>query len=148
MENKYFNDAIVGNKQIVASYRKTGELLRLFYSAPDYKQLVEYFHTGLKINDSGYIKLHEDINNSYNQYYLQDTNILQTEIKNTYFNLKVVQTDFVPIKENVLIKRYSFTNHNSITLDVKFLIHSKLLSNDNDFVSGKVVEYRIVTIFP
>lgn len=34
----------------------------------------------------------------YQQYYTEDTNILNTEIKNTYFNLKITQTDFVLLK--------------------------------------------------
>ena len=42
METKYLNDAIIGNKQVVASYTKNGELLRLLYSSPDYKQFIDY----------------------------------------------------------------------------------------------------------
>ena len=34
-----------------------------------------------------YNKLVDDINNIYKQYYDTDTNILNTEITNTYFNL-------------------------------------------------------------
>ena len=62
METKYLNDAIIGNKQVVASYTKNGELLRLLYSSPDYKQFIDYMHVGLKINDSGFINLYNDIN--------------------------------------------------------------------------------------
>lgn len=144
METKYFNDAIIGNRKITASYSKTGELLRLFYGAPDYKQFIEYFYTGVKINDSGLIKLQEDINNTYHQYYTEDTNILNTQIKNTYFNLKIEQTDFAPLKENVLVKTYTFTNENTIDLTVDFLIHSKLLSNINNDVAAKVLEYGLL----
>lgn len=144
METKYFNDAVIGNKQLVASYSKKGELLRLFYSSPDYKQFIDYLYAGLKINDSALIKLHDDINNTYNQEYIEDTNILKTQIKNTYFNLKVEQLDFVPIKENVLVKKYKFINDNVIDLDIKFLIHSKLLSNDNNFVGCKLINGGIL----
>ena len=144
MKTKYFNDAIIGNKKLVASYSKRGELLRLFYSSPDYKQFIDYLYTGLKINDSALIKLHDDINNNYNQEYIEDTNILKTEIKNTYFNLKIEQLDFVPIKENVLVKKYKFVNDNTIDLDIKFLIHSKLLSNENNFVGCKLVNGGIL----
>lgn len=140
MEEKYFNDAVIGNKQMIASYSSKGELLRMYYNSPDFKQFIEYMYAGLKINDSALIKLHDDINNTYNQYYTENTNILNTEIRNTYFNLHIAQTDFVMIKHNVLVKRYTFTNQNTIDLDVKFLIHSKLLSNDNNFVSGKLIK--------
>ena len=73
-------------------------------------QFIDYFETGVKINDSGIIYLHQDINNMYQQYYTEDTNILNTEIKNTYFNLKITQTDFVLLKNSVLVKKYTFEN--------------------------------------
>ena len=78
------------------------------YPAPDYISWIEEFVTDIKINDSAMIYLHDDINNIYKQYYDTDTNILNTEITNTYFNLKIVQTDYVMIKDNVLIKKYTF----------------------------------------
>ena len=77
---KYYNDAIIGNTNIVASFTKYGELLRMYYPNRDYKQVINFFHMGLKINDSNIIYLHKDINNLYEQYYDADTNILNTEI--------------------------------------------------------------------
>lgn len=139
MKDKYLNDAIIGNKKLVASYSKKGELLRLYYPAPDSKQFIDYCYAGLKINDSGLVNLYDDINNEYNQYYTEDTNILNTEIYNTYFRLKVNQVDFVPMRENVLIKKYEFVNEGGIDLDVKFLLHSKLLSDENNQVSCKII---------
>lgn len=144
MKEKYFNDAVIGNKKITASYSKKGELLRLYYQSPDYKQYIDYMDIGVKINDSNFIHLQEDINNVYDQYYTEDTNILNTEIKNTYFNLRILQTDFVPIKHNVLIKKYTFLNENNIDLDVHFLIHSKLLSNENDFAGSEIIRNGII----
>ena len=94
MSNKFFNDAIIGNKNIRATFSSTGELLRAYYPNVDFKQFVDFFHIGMKINDSAIIYLHEDINNRYCQYYTENTNILNTEIENTYFKLKVRQTDF------------------------------------------------------
>ena len=138
MKNKYFNDAIIGGKNITASYTLNGELLRLMHSTPDFRQFLDFFHTGVKVNDSCIIYLHEDQNNRYNQYYIEDTNILNTEIENTYFKLEVKQIDFVSMKNSVLIKRYIFKNNNSIDLNVNFLIHSKLLSNPNNMVGSKL----------
>ena len=66
---KYFNDAIIGNEKITASYTKKGELIRLLYPNTDYKQFIDFYHIGLKINDSAIVYLHNDINNIYNQYY-------------------------------------------------------------------------------
>ena len=134
--NKYYNDAIIGNKEITASFTKKGELIRLFYPNTDYRQFVDFFHTGVKINDSSMIYLHDDINNTYNQYYTENTNILNTEIINTYFDLKILQTDFVCEDKNVLIKEYKMKNENNIDLDISFLVHSGLITNNNNQVSG------------
>ena len=133
---KYYNDAIIGNTNIVASYTKQGELLRMYYPNRDYKQIIDFFHTGLKINDSAVVYLHQDINNMYNQYYEEETNILNTEIFNTYFNLKIVQTDYVAIKENILVKKYKLTNENTIDLNLNFLVHSGVVSSPNNRASG------------
>lgn len=138
MENKYYNEAIIGNKNIVASFSKKGEMLRLFYPTRDYRQFIECMHTGVKINDSMIIYLHEDINNEYEQYYTENTNILNTKIKNTYFNLSILQTDFVAIQKDVIIKKITFTNENTIDLNVNFLIYSKLQSNLNNMVGTKI----------
>lgn len=133
---KYFNDAIIGNQNITASYSKKGELLRLFYPYTDYKQFIEFYHVGIKVNDSGIIYLHDDINNVYQQQYIEDTNILLTEIFNTYFKLKITQTDFASIKENMIIRKYKFTNENVIDINLNLLVHAKLISTDNNQVSG------------
>ena len=34
---KYYNDALTGNQNILVSYSKTGEILRIFYPNRDYK---------------------------------------------------------------------------------------------------------------
>ncbi|MBR3153139.1 MAG: hypothetical protein IKF52_06050 [Clostridia bacterium] len=133
---KYLNDAIIGNKNMTVSFSKNGELLRLFNEAPDYKQFFEFFHTGVKINDSAMVYLHNDINNTFKQYYVEDTNILMTEILNTYFNLKVVQTDFCPVKEDLLVRKFKFINKSNIDLNVNFLVYSKLLTNINNDTCG------------
>lgn len=140
MNNKFYNDAIIGNKNMVATYSKTGELLRICYPNIDYKQFIDFFHTGIKVNDSNIIYCHSDINNRYNQYYTEETNILNTEILNTYFKLRIIQTDFVSINKDVLIKRYKFINENTIDLDVNFLIHSKTYNHSDNSLGAKVTE--------
>lgn len=75
---KVYNDAIIGNQKMLITYSEKGELLRVFYPNVDFKQWIDFFHIGIKINDSRIIYLHEDINNVYNQEYVEDTNILKT----------------------------------------------------------------------
>ena len=142
--DKYLNEAIIGNGKILATFSYKGEMLRLSYPNCDNRQYLNYFHTGVKVNDSNIIYLHDDINNTYVQYYDIDTNILNTEITNTYFNLKIVQTDFVSIKEDVLIKKYSFINESHIDQDIKFLIHSELLTDQNNFISGLEIDRGMI----
>ena len=154
---KYYNDAIIGNKQMLVTFTKNGEIQRLYYPAKDNKQYINFYHTGVKVNDSDLIYLHDDINNVYKQYYETNTNILNTEIENLYFKLKILQTDFVTIKENVLVKKYELINENNIDLDVEFYIHSELMSDKNNFVGCKVIDngmiqyahdYMVSTISP
>ena len=141
---KYLNEAIIGNDNILATYTSKGELQRLYYPGRSIRQYVDFSHIGVKINDSGLIYLHDDINNVYKQYYDIDTNILNTEIKNTYFELKILQTDFVAIKDNVLVRRYTFINENTIDLDIKFLIHQGILSSKNNFVGCKLIDNGMI----
>ena len=140
MENKYFNEAMIGNKNMLATFTSKGELQRVYFPCKDNRQYLDFFHTGLKINYSDLIYLHEDVNNVYRQYYEEDTNILNTEILNTYFNLKVLQTDYVMTQENVLVKKYIFLNDGKIDLNTNFYIHSQLLSDYNNHVSCRMVD--------
>lgn len=140
MENKYLNEAIIGNKNMIATFTEKGELQRMYFPSKDNMQYINFFHTGVKINNSDLIYLHDDINNVYKQYYDTDTNVLNTEVTNTYFNLNMLQTDYVLLKENVLVKRYIFLNNGKIDLNTKFFIHSELLSDQNNLVSCKVID--------
>ena len=140
MSEKYLNEAIIGNKNMLATFTGKGELQRLYFPSKDNKQYINFFHTGVKINQSDLIYLHDDINNVYKQYYDTDTNVLNTEVTNTYFNLKVVATDYILLKENVMVKRYTFLNEAQIDLDIQFYIHSELLSDPNNFVGCKVID--------
>ena len=63
MENKYLNEAIIGNKNMIATFTSKGELQRLYFPSKDNKQYINFFHTGVKINNSDLIYLQNDINN-------------------------------------------------------------------------------------
>ncbi|MCI8309187.1 MAG: hypothetical protein HFJ45_03050 [Clostridia bacterium] len=141
---KYINYATCGNGKVTATFSKQGELLRLFYPNCDYKQFVEALHIGVKVNDSAIIYLHDDINNMYMQNYIKNTNILQTEILNTYFNLKILQTDFVPINENLLVRNYVLKNESDINLKVNLLAYSSILTNVNNDTCGYVKDDALI----
>ena len=50
----------------------------------------------------------------------------------------------MPNKENVLVKRYIFENKNNMELNVSLLIHSGLLTNSNNQVSGSYKEEALM----
>ena len=142
--DKFFNRAIVGNKKIVASYTEHGDLQRFCYPAIDGRQFVDFFHVGLKINDSNILYLHDDINNTYNQKYIKDTNVLVTEVRNSYFKLKIEQVDCALINKNVLVRKYTFKNDNDIDLDLTFLVNSKILANSLENFGSRIFDNGIV----
>lgn len=142
--SKYYNNAIIGNKELVASFSEKGELIRICFPQIDGRQFVDFFRTGIKVNDSNLIYLHQDINNRYNQRYIEDTNVLVTNIENTYFNLNIEQTDCVLIDKNILLKKYVFKNNNSIDLDVKFIVNSKILSNNLENFGSRIIGNGII----
>ena len=126
MDSKYFNEALIGNQKITASFSGEGELLRFYNDTVNY-EIVDSYRTALKVNDSYAIYLDDDVNNEYIQDYIGNTNILNTNIYNRYFRIEVNQLDCIPINKNILIKKYVFKNKNEMDLDVKFLVYSKLL---------------------
>ncbi len=144
INNKYLNEAIIGNKSLLATFTSKGELQRLYFPSKDIRQYINFYHVGIKVNNSDLIYLHSDINNVYKQYYDIDTNILNTEIVNTYFNLKILQTDFIMSKENVLVRKYTFVNESKIELDIELFNHIELLSDNNNFVSCKIMEKGMI----
>ena len=79
MNNKNFNNAVIGNKNIKATFSNQGELLRMYSPDVDFKQFVNFFHIGMKINDSAIIYLHEDINNRYFQLWTYQVNRLDNQ---------------------------------------------------------------------
>ena len=142
--DRYLNQAIIGNKNIVASFSESGELNRFCFPYIDGRQFVDFFHTGLKINDSNILYLHSDANNSYSQRYMDDTNILVTNIENAYFKLNIEQTDCAFISENILLRNYVFKNNNSIDLDLKFIINSKILANNFENYGSRILDNGII----
>ena len=137
MRNKYFNDAVVGNSRLTVSLSKTGEILRLFYPSVDYMQFFEEYNIGLRVDDVVF-NLNRDLNNTYEQTYLPGTNILETKIHNSYFNLQITQTDFVPYDKDVLIKRYKIKNLSKQEYDIGFLVSPLLFGDYNDDICGLV----------
>ena len=144
MRTKYYNDGIVGNQKLTASFTKTGELLRLFFDSVDYKQFIDTYHMGIRVNDNATVYLHDDVNNIYNQEYVKDTNILKTEVINTYFNVGVTEYSYVPVDEDMLIRTFKVKNNSKEDMNVKLLVYSKLLTNMNNDTCGFIKDEALV----
>ena len=43
MNTKFFNDAVIGNKNIKATFSDKGEMLRIYYPNVDYKLFIDRF---------------------------------------------------------------------------------------------------------
>lgn len=142
--DKFFNRAIIGNKNIVASFSERGELIRYCYPVIDGRQFIDHFHVGLKINDSNLIYLHDDTNNVYSQKYIKNTNVLVSEIENSYFKIKIEQMDCALIKRDILVKKYIFKNENDIDIDLSFIVNSKILANSIENYGSRIFENGIV----
>ena len=144
MRTKYFNEGIIGNQKVTASFTSKGEMLRLFFDSVDYKQLIDTYHIAIKVNDSGAIYLHDDVNNIYHQEYVKDTNILKTEVINTYFNVGVTEFTFVPMNENMIIRSFKVKNNSKDNLQINMLVYSKLLTNINNDSCGLIKDDALV----
>lgn len=142
--SKFFNRAIIGNNNLVASLSEKGELIRVCYPQVDGRQFVDFFKVGVKINDSNLVYFSDNIENKYSQEYIKDTNVLVTTIKNTYYKFNITQTDCVMLDDNVIIKKYIFKNENTITMDTKFIINSKVLSDNIERFGSKAIENGVV----
>ena len=133
---KYFNDAIYGNDELVMSLSKKGKLLRLFFPTPDFRQFFNSLDVFLKINDVEIFDIHDDYTSTYDQYYVENTNIIKTVITNTKYNLKIIQTDFALINEALVVRRYEFTNMSEDPINIRTIVHADAIANENVDTSG------------
>lgn len=129
--NKYFNNAIIGNSNVLGCVTDRGELIRLYYPNIDYFQNIDMYNYGIVIDNK--IKWLSDAN-LISQYY--DTNILYTELENG--DIKVIQKDYVLIDKNVLVRKLAFNKN------VDMFLYSRLNSNVNRMISGMVVKDALI----
>jgi oligosaccharide amylase len=129
--SKYFNDAIIGNSNILGCITSSGELIRLYYPDIDYYQNIDIFRTGI-IENNRIFWLHEG--NVCKQYY--KGNVLYTEIDIN--NIHIIQKDYILNDKNILIRKYNFTNN------INFFVYSKLNSNIYKLISGMIVNNALI----
>ncbi len=125
--NKYFNNAIVGNGNILACLNKNAELLRLYFPNIDYYQNIDTYSLGFLKVDSMQIFWIKDAE-SINQYY--DGNILFTKLK--YDDIEILVKDYVLIDKNILVRKIKFNQ------PLKTVVISRLNSSKDRLVSRNV----------
>lgn len=131
---KYINDAMVGNSNILVSLNKRGDILRFYAPQIDYMQHIDEHKMGLVINDTTIQWLNDESIFKHEQYYIQNTNILVTKIFND--NICIIQTDFVDVNIDVLVRKYVVTYNNYGTTNLKILTCSDKVGDLDRFVCG------------
>ena len=129
--SKYFNNALVGNSNILCCLSDKGELLRLYYPNIDYFQNINTYKLGIVKNNK--ISWFSDANKIEQNY--------ETNIVNTILNIdgiNVLQRDYVLPDKNVLVRNFKFSEK------VNLFLYSKLNSDVNKLVSGMVVQDALI----
>ncbi|MEN2773539.1 glycoside hydrolase family 15 protein [Acetivibrio clariflavus] len=150
MMKTYFNDAIIGNSRMLVCLNKKGEVERLFWPHIDYPQHIERFVAG--IFDTRYKNstswFGED-NWQREQYYIEDTNILKTCLRDSSRGIYVEQLDYVLPDEDVYIRQYEFENIGSEELELGFVQYSSMITTTPDlsstlfdFDTDSLIHYR------
>lgn len=150
MAKTYFNDAIVGNSHMLACLSGSGELVRLFWPNIDYPQHTEKFAAGIfdTAQKHSTLWLHEHYW-QHNQYYITNTNILVTVCSNIDKGIRVLQTDYVLIDKDVLVRSYEIENTGVHEMDLGFMVYSSAITTNPelrstlfDFNYDALVHYR------
>ncbi|WP_027622510.1 glycoside hydrolase family 15 protein [Acetivibrio clariflavus] len=150
MMKTYFNDAIIGNSRMLVCLNKKGEVERLFWPHIDYPQHIERFVAG--IFDTRYKNstswFGED-NWQREQYYIEDTNILKTCLRDSSRGIYVEQLDYVLPDGDVYIRQYEFENIGSEELELGFVQYSSMITTTPDlsstlfdFDTDSLIHYR------
>ena len=129
--SKYFNNAIIGNSNILGCLTDKGELIRLYYPNIDYFQNIDKYKFGI-LNNSN-ISWFEH-GNTKKQYY--EGNILYTELNLN--DIEILQRDYVLPNKNIVIRKLKFNKK------VNLFIYSKLNSDVNKKVSGMLINNTLI----
>lgn len=128
---KYFNNALVGNSNILGTFSDKGELLRLYYPQIDYFQLIDRYSLALFENSE--VSWFKD-GKITRQYY--EGNILYTEL---FVNdVDITLRDYVLPNKNILVRAIKLMKPSNL------LIYSGLNSNVNKQVSSMVVDDTLI----
>ena len=151
-KNVYFNDAIIGNGKVTVGLDRKGRILRAYFPTPDFKSQISDMYIAFKIYDEmeeeEYIHVcGEEYGTEYEQKYLQDTNILKTNMYILEKDISIVQTDFVPLNENMYIRNYEIKNESNKRIVIYPMLHSGITSSiyensSSMFMQDSIIHYN------
>lgn len=128
---KYFNNAIVGNANILGCLTNKGELIRLYYPTIDYFQNIDTNRFGV-IKDNRILWFNDADLES--QYY--EGNIVYTKLKLDEY--EILERDYILPNKNILVRTLKFNKK------LNLFLYSKLNSDINKKVSGMVVDNNLI----
>ena len=148
-KNVYFNDAIIGNGKVTVGLDRKGRILRAYFPTPDFKSQISDMYIAFKIYDEmeeeEYIHVcGEEYGTEYEQKYVQDTNILKTNMYIVEKDISIVQTDFVPLNENMYIRNYEIKNESNKRIVIYPMLHSGITSSIYENSSSMVMQDAII----
>ena len=148
-KNVYFNDAIIGNGKVTVGLDRKGRILRAYFPTPDFKSQISDMYIAFKIYDEmeeeEYIHVcGEEYGTEYEQKYVQDTNILKTNMYIVEKDISIVQTDFVPLNENMYIRNYEIKNESNKRIVIYPMLHSGITSSIYENSSSMFIQDAII----
>lgn len=150
MGKPYINNAVIGNGGILGCITETGELIRLYWPEIDFPQHVEKMLTGFfdaRVPNS--TLWFSEGEHDVHQEYLEDTNILETNVHFFKLPLEVTQTDFCLPDQSVMIRHYTIKNSGKEEFHAGMGVASHVISSPMDmgntlfdFTMDALVHYR------
>ncbi len=131
--NKYFNKAIIGNGNCLATLTENAELIRLYYPYIDYYQNIDTYSLGFVRPETNHVDWFKNMT-VINQYY--DGNVVYTKL--SLDNVEILIRDYMLIDQNVMIRKIKFNQLLSL------MVYSKLNSSSDKLVSGISVQNSLI----
>ncbi len=148
MAKSYMNDGIVGNSRMLGCINREGELQRLFWPDIDHMQGLDRFEVGFSL-DGDKISFLNHSNFIINQEYSKGTNILNTTYDSKEPGLRIRQTDFCLMDQDILIRNYELENLTESEHELRWLLYSCAVSSPShmmgslfDFDNEALVHYQ------
>lgn len=130
-QKPYLIGAITGNSKLLAGLSEKGQLERLFWPRIDTPQNIGHNWLGLVVDDSEKTYWLKEKDWHSEQFYLGDTNILQTVLRHSEQQLEVCLTDFAAPDKDLLVRRVRVKNHSDCKRCVQLMLYSSMMIGEN-----------------